>query len=445
MMETQTVQQVRAVTQAEQACIDIGGIADAFGLTCCASSCGICGGAGCELRPGEAAACCADALYTANQVCGHPPCTMEVDPLAAEARTGACLGLGGIPDASGMMCCASTCGSCGGTGCEGREGGADGCCSDNLDAANVPCGEPPCLMETHAQAQAREAQVFSAECKAHGGVPDSSGLKCCAASCGTCGGDGCTSRPGGADMCCGDNLGAANQMCGDPACVFHTNPREAEARANACKALGGVADPSGLACCPASCGSCGGLGCDSRPGGAASCCGDQIDEANELCGNPPCLMSSFTDGGPGGEGNEWWRFDSGDVSANAARDVSGNGLGARFSYSSAGSLEEYLFSPMKMRDRKVDAGADEVIDEWSPEDYVDSNQYPSSRLAGGIGAAGSSIRDPTVIVCWSLFLLFAIAAIVHILIYHREWFVPPAFDDDEELLRPGSPRSVGSV
>ena len=36
------------------------------------------------------------------------------------------------------------------------------------------------------------------------------------------------------------------------------------------------------------------------------------------------------------------------------------------------------------------------IAEWSPQDYVVASNYPASRLAGGVGAAGSSIRDPTV-------------------------------------------------
>ena len=43
-----------------------------------------------------------------------------------------------------------------------------------------------------------------------GGLLESSGVgtPCCAASCGTCGGSGCSSRPGGADACCGGNIEA---------------------------------------------------------------------------------------------------------------------------------------------------------------------------------------------------------------------------------------------
>lgn len=370
---------------------------------------------------------------------------MKVDAEAAKTRGDACTAVGGIPDATGLMCCSSSCGSCGGTGCDARDGGADGCCGDNLEAANVPCGHPPCLMETHAMAQVRDAQVFSASCKAHGGIPDPSGLKCCAASCGQCGGTGCEMRSGGAEMCCGDNLAAADETCGEPACVFRTNPLEAQARAKACESVGGISDPSGLACCPASCGTCGGTDCTSRPGGAESCCGDNIDEANDVCGNPPCLMSAFSDAGPGNEGSEWFRFSSGDVDAWSSRNVEKHGSGDGWRVKGINSIGEYLFSPMEMRDRNMKAGIHEVVTEWSPEDYVAASKYPSSRLAGGIGAAGSSIRDPTVIVAWSVLLLAAISVIVYVLIYHREWFVPQPTDDFHEMLDPGSPRSVGSV
>ena len=209
-------------------------------------------------------------------------------------------------------------------------------------------------------AQVRDAQVFSASCKAHGGIPDPSGLKCCAASCGQCGGTGCEMRSGGAEMCCGDNLAAADETCGEPACVFRTNPLEAQARAKACESVGGISDPSGLACCPASCGTCGGTDCTSRPGGAESCCGDNIDEANDVCGNPPCLMSAFSDAGPGNEGSEWFRFSSGDVDAWSSRNVEKHGSGDGWRVKGINSIGEYLFSPMEMRDRNMKAGIHEV-------------------------------------------------------------------------------------
>ena len=88
----------------------------------------------------------------------------------------------------------------------------------------------------------------------------------------------------------------------------------------------------------------------------------------------------------------------------------------------------------------------QTIAEWSPEEYVSASNFPSSRLSGGVGAAGTSIRNPVILICWALFLLICVGFIVHTLIYHREWFVPARLPEGEnEMLYPPSPRSIGSV
>jgi uncharacterized membrane protein len=46
---------------------------------------------------------------------------------------------------------------------------------------------------------------------------------------------------------------------------------------------------------------------------------------------------------------------------------------------------------------------------------------------------------------WCLSLLMSIATIVYVLIYQRAWFVPDLAPEEEELMAPMSPRSVGSV
>eukprot|EP00928_Gymnodinium_smaydae_P037391 TRINITY_DN25964_c0_g1_i1.p1 TRINITY_DN25964_c0_g1~~TRINITY_DN25964_c0_g1_i1.p1 ORF type:complete len:212 (+),score=23.64 TRINITY_DN25964_c0_g1_i1:119-754(+) len=45
-------------------------------------------------------------------------------------------------------------------------------------------------------------------------------------------------------------------------------------------------------CCVAGCGSCGGAGCSSRPGGGGECCTSNIREANTTCAEfpAPCVM-----------------------------------------------------------------------------------------------------------------------------------------------------------
>lgn len=49
---------------------------------------------------------------------------------------------------------------------------------------------------------------------------------------------------------------------------------------------------AGLACCEAACGSCGGTGCGSRPGGAESCCSGRISTSGRSCHAfaPPCIL-----------------------------------------------------------------------------------------------------------------------------------------------------------
>jgi len=166
-------------------------------------------------------------------------------------------------------------------------------------------------------------------------------------------------------------------------------------------------------------------------------------------------MIAFSDEGPGADKQEWWRFNSGNLveagSSNANHHPCfwslGIGLpcdwGMGFGSKEASSLEPMTI--LKMHDTKVPTGANQEIAEWSPQDYVVASNYPASRLAGGVGAAGSSIRDPTVILCWSFFLLSSISAVVYVLIYHREWFVPHVSLEEDDLMAPLSPRSVGSV
>lgn len=55
----------------------------------------------------------------------------------------------------------------------------------------------------------------------------------------------------------------------------------------------GILNSTGTVCCAAACGACGGAGCDTRPGGAASCCTSNVTASNVSCSGsvPPCVMS----------------------------------------------------------------------------------------------------------------------------------------------------------
>merc|ERR1711990_1274644 len=66
---------------------------------------------------------------------------------------------------------------------------------------------------------------------------------------------------------------------------------------NIANAFGG-----GKVCCPKSCGSCGGKGCSSRPGGASNCCVGNgkttfISGSGKMCsdGAPPCISVAPTE------------------------------------------------------------------------------------------------------------------------------------------------------
>ncbi|KAG5180976.1 hypothetical protein JKP88DRAFT_263717 [Tribonema minus] len=60
-----------------------------------------------------------------------------------------------------------------------------------------------------------------------------------------------------------------------------------------CDGQTGIASADGLLCCPHSCGTCGGSGCDARfPGSEDSCCAANIIAANNACGTAPCVIAA---------------------------------------------------------------------------------------------------------------------------------------------------------
>jgi hypothetical protein len=192
-------------------------------------------------------------------------------------QTGApCLDAGGILAADSNTCCPAECGRCGGVGCQDRPGGAELCCLDAIrrDFSNKTCGasvDPPCVLA--------ELDRFCKE-----GILTSSGA-CCPASCGACGGSNCNLLPGGIEMCCAAALFVAGLSCNNypPPCVV-SDP-------NCTK---GLMSSEGGACCPASCGACGGANCNALPGGAALCCSKQIIATQRSCSEhaPPCVVEN---------------------------------------------------------------------------------------------------------------------------------------------------------
>jgi hypothetical protein len=119
-------------------------------------------------------------------------------------------------------------------------------------------------------------------------------IVCCPKSCttsphitGSCGGDGCSRRHGGAKACCSKDILESKVSCDNseaPCIVEHSVPDPH------CK--NGIKDPHSTVCCSKSCGKCGGTGCSLRSGGAIDCCGENIVASRVTCdySNAPCII-----------------------------------------------------------------------------------------------------------------------------------------------------------
>jgi hypothetical protein len=107
---------------------------------------------------------------------------------------------------------------------------------------------------------------------------------CCAASCGTCGGTGCTSRPGSTANCCTGAVGSNGVACEDNGledapCSFSASPPSPtpvpaptptpageECLKEQCETGEFGIFQAPFYCCPFGCGRCGGTGCGLLPG-----------------------------------------------------------------------------------------------------------------------------------------------------------------------------------
>ncbi|CAB1104644.1 unnamed protein product [Ectocarpus sp. CCAP 1310/34] len=103
---------------------------------------------------------------------------------------------------------------------------------------------------------------------------------CCSASCGSCGGSGCSGRDGGSDACCGGGVRASGRFCsvtGEAPCMTGPAPTPEPTPAPTPPPTvevpmcdGGIVGiQASDVCCSASCGSCGGSGCSGRDGTVA--------------------------------------------------------------------------------------------------------------------------------------------------------------------------------
>eukprot|EP00903_Cladosiphon_okamuranus_P012680 g11859.t1 len=197
-----------------------------FKEVCCPSSCGSCAGKGCSDRDGGDdftghEACCKSGVEDLGRVCSATvgaPCIVSDEP-KPPAPTPAPVTDGevcivGVP---GILvkdvCCPRSCGSCAGAGCSGRDGGDDftgsqACCGSGVRSLGRICSAEvgaPCVVEEE------DTEEFS--CSGDAGILQ--GNVCCEASCGTCGGSGCSGRGNGQFSCCTRNIKDVGEMCSE--------------------------------------------------------------------------------------------------------------------------------------------------------------------------------------------------------------------------------------
>lgn len=172
-----------------------------------------------------------------------------------------------------------------------EESAAESALANEPVAASSPLVDPPysatqCAVEDGVK-----------KCAEIGGVPSADGLTCCASGCSECG----ANVFAGADCSIG-TVQDSGVRCGTPPCVFDSAPKEIKDRQDVCASFMGVSDGLTAQCCAASCVVCGGEACANAPGGADSCCINNIVALDKMCTDSthaPCTLKAG--GGPGTE------------------------------------------------------------------------------------------------------------------------------------------------
>ncbi|KAG5185166.1 hypothetical protein JKP88DRAFT_313067 [Tribonema minus] len=176
------------------------------------------------------------------------------------------------------VCCPAECVQCG-LECKTRfPGSEDSCCVRSILKAGKKCGSPPCVLEEGSPVDTTPG------CDVDGkGLLSTDKRACCPDKCGTCGGKGCADRyTGSADDCCTVNVARRQRDCAAAAapCATTVVPP------TRCGKNGtGVAGAKGIACCPETCGVCGGdANCAHRfPDSAYFCCSSEVISHRRSC------------------------------------------------------------------------------------------------------------------------------------------------------------------
>ena len=182
------------------------------------------------------------------------------------------------------ICCSAECGSCGGTGCGALPGGGSNCCGGPIVESGLSCddGVAPCVIQPETD--------NDPTCK-FGLEKDNI---CCPPECGTCGGSGCGSLPGGGSNCCGGPIVESGLSCDDNTAPCIIEPQAGDPDPTCERGIVGGGASFNNICCPFECGStCGGVHCSLYNGGAANCCSASILASEVSCDEDeaPCIIT----------------------------------------------------------------------------------------------------------------------------------------------------------
>ena len=200
---------------------------------CCRASCGKCEQAGCSSRPGGMKGCCLPAIFRSSRLCRAPSDDACILPrtLAANvsAPTGQAFCTTGISASSNAaaVCCPSACGKCDDAwpDCRRRPGGVDACCAYSILRSARYCQTPEdasCILPLPPVATLCTDGIVASRSSV-GTLSRGPATVCCSRSCGTCGGWGCGSRPGGGSGCCLETIVEKGRPCWtrtDTGCVL---------------------------------------------------------------------------------------------------------------------------------------------------------------------------------------------------------------------------------
>ena len=204
-------------------------------------------------------------------------------------------------DGGAFACCPASCGACSGAKCEDRPGGMSQCCAYGLVAANEQCRDSTsvaCIVpgvNPQARAEAKAETEIKAAAKAEARAERYAEKKAKEAKelmdsdlpVARLDKAGETSEAGEEASAKKKDLPGRHLLALDGFCSSGISTRLA---AEYVAATAGGA----FACCPKSCGACGGGGCEDLPGGTKECCAYGLVEANERCVSTLTLTLTLT-------------------------------------------------------------------------------------------------------------------------------------------------------